>query len=131
MKPFLISFLLIQAYISHSQISAFIKDSSIKELSIKEFKKESLLKLADTSLKVVSYVAYFTCDMDFHDPKETLCQYVSQVTVKSNSLYDNNFRKVLRKYKKYFFIVFDNVKYVNKNGDIELVEKPPKLKISK
>ena len=96
---------------------AYVKDTIIKTYdSLEEFKENSTLQLTDTSLKIKSYVAYFACDYNFHKVGEEPC-YVSVTTVLGNTLQGKNFIELLNKYKKHFYIVFDNVLYLDRDGE--------------
>ena len=106
------------------EISLFIKSPGTKKLTVKEFKNEDVLQISDSTLKVFSYVIYFACDNDYHKPTEKDCN-ISVAQVLGNSLKAESVVEMEKKYTTHFYIVFDNVKCINKEGEIRVIGNLP------
>lgn len=87
-----------------------------------------MVQLTDTSLKIKSYVAYFTTHEDYQFKKGRMND-ISVTTVIGNTLKDENFISLLKKYKDHFYIVFDNIICVDKNGIVKGAESPGRIDI--
>jgi hypothetical protein len=131
MKLLILSFifLLLFSEITKSQeLKTFLNDSATTYKSLNEFRKNTALLLSDTSFKIKSYVVYFGCDYNFHKVSEEICN-VSVSTIFGNSLQDSSFIELLNKYNQHFYIVFDNIMCVDKNGLTKVALSPGRINI--
>ena len=106
---------------SGQEIKAFLKNDGVKSMTFKEFKEHEILQLNDSSLKVSGYVIYFACDNNFHDPKDKNCN-ITYAMVQGNSLKDKYVIEAMKNFTKHFYIVFDYVRYLDKNGETKVVQ---------
>jgi hypothetical protein len=86
------------------------------------------VQLTDTSLKIKSYVAYFATHEKYQFKKGRIND-ISVITVIGNTLKDESFISLVKRYKDHFYIVFDNVICVDNNGIIHGTESPGRIDI--
>ena len=130
MKKLFFLCLLFKSASAHCQdISVFIKSPGTKKLTVKEFKEQEILQMTDSTLKVYSYVIYFACDNEYHKPNEKGCD-ISVAQVSGNSLKAESVVEMTKIFTTHFYIVLDNVKCIDKNGNIRVLATPGRIDIT-
>ena len=107
-------------------IKAFVKDFKSVFFTLKDFEKEDILQLSDSSLKIDSYLVYFACETSF---KRRIVESHDYRIVNTNSLKDPQIIELIKKYKTYFYILFYNIKYYDKDGKLKEAINPRRIDI--